>query len=71
METDTIKGTIEARMRSTIAQELDDQDLLFDADQIGELAADIADAVFEEFLITRDEQMSTESLGVVIAEDWK
>jgi len=71
METDTIKGTIEARMRSTIAQELDDQDLLFDADQIGELAADIADAVFEEFLITRDEQMSVESLGVVIAEDWK
>jgi hypothetical protein len=63
--------SIEARLRRAIAQELDDQDLLFDADQIGELACDIADAVFAEFLITRDEQLSKESLGVVIAEDWK
>ena len=59
------------RMIEAISEGLDEGELSLDADEQGELAIKIATSVFDEFLISTDEQFLDLGLVAAETEDWK
>lgn len=70
-------ATIKQRMVEAIALGLEEADLGLDTDQVGETALTIADSVFDEFLVSAEEQFTVGTLVPVEGQredhedDWK